>query len=178
MNDAANLNGIPKRIKTIKMGGKEYESYPTDLVDHGLMQKWLDDRLCDRILNFIERAYERGKLPVDMLKFLELSAERVAAKERILIGTPEGEKELFETPEGMIFMSWLSVRHGQPNLTLEEWTEIARNDQRETLMRVIAAADPLVATDPKSTAPPANGSPSRRRRSTSRSTGGLSITDT
>jgi hypothetical protein len=162
MNDLASLNG---KGQLIKVDGREYRILPLTLDDHGDLLEWLDRQRPDPI-EAANRAIARGRLvvaedgterrepyPVDMQKFLLRAALETAARERILIGSPEADA-LLGSALGEREVLYLSLRKSDPSITRARAAEIYDKLRDESRARALDGADVMRAPiDPKATTP-------------------------
>jgi hypothetical protein len=174
MNDAATVTGTPAATYVVE--GREYRFHPLTFQDHGELQAWLDRQQPDPF-GILERVLAARSFPIEVQKFLARSALELASRHRVLLGTPEADALLGST-EGQVMQAWLSLRHGDPSLTLERAREVLVRIGALARSRALASAGVLTAageedpSDPK--APPAPGPASPA--ATSRSTGSESTT--
>jgi hypothetical protein len=147
MNDLASLTNAPK---TIEWKGKTYKVHPLDLEDHGLLQAWLDEQTETHVFGVLARQCAKAELPVEVLKFMSGEAMKQCSRDRVLIGTPEADSALQGTTEGKIYLTFLAVSKGDKSFTLKDAREFANKDARDTLERMVAAADAMESGDPKS----------------------------
>jgi len=169
------MNSQPKPI-VVK--GKTYLVHPLNFEEMGELQEWLYAQQRKQVMTAVEEAVERNKLPVEVQKYLALAALDTLARNRILIGTPEADT-LMNSLEGIVYMTWLGVRRGDPSFRLEDAVEVAKVIVESAMgeaiqQQIIEAVDVLRTDDPKSTAGPANGSPTSGAPQRSEWTGGLS----
>jgi hypothetical protein len=144
MNDAATVMGRPRPLK---VGGEEYLAYPLNFDDHGDVQRWLDAQVRDP-LEIVRKAIEAGDFPAEMQKFMVRSAIEIAARSRILIGTPEADA-LLDSIEGKALMIHLSIRKGDPKFTYEQAMGVLRKMDEISRAQAVAAADAMRSDDPK-----------------------------
>jgi hypothetical protein len=170
VNDAATVMNSPK---TIRVGNREYRLHPLDFDDHGEIQRFLNEQVRNP-LEIVRKEIERGGFPLEIQKYMVKAAIEVAARTRILIGTPEAD-EIMDSIEGRAKLLQLSIRKGDPSFTYDKAMALIREMNNEARAQAVAAADMLRADeDPKSSA--GAGSTSRDTGTPSPSTGGAGNT--
>jgi hypothetical protein len=166
MNDAATVMNRPRPLR---VGDEEYQLHPMNFDDHGDVQRWLDDQIRDP-LEIVRKSIEAGNFPQEIQKYMIRSAIEVAARGRILIGTPEADA-LLDSIEGKALMLHLSIRKGDPKFTFDRAMGLLRKMDEVARAKAVAAADVLRADeDPKGRA--TAGSTSHDPPDSSPSTGG------
>lgn len=153
------MNSQPKEV-IVK--GKTYRIHPLAFEEMGELQSWIDRQQRDHVMAAVEEAVERGKMPIDVLKFMSMAALEVLARNRIALGTAEADAQT-STIDGITYMAYLGIKKGDPTFKFEDTVPIAKAMLEQAMgqsiqMQVAQAVDVIGAEDPKSTATE-NGSP-------------------
>ena len=74
------------QAKEVIVSGKTYRIYPLAFEEMGDLQNWIDRQQRNHVMAAVEEAVERGKLPIDVLKFMSMAALEVLARNRIALG--------------------------------------------------------------------------------------------
>jgi hypothetical protein len=142
----------------------------------GEVQQWIDQQQEDRLMAIAQRQIDRGTFSVEIQKYMIHCAMETAARNRIMLGTPDAD-HFMESIEAIIFLTWFSLKKGDPKITMEEVKGIVKSEIGESVTKKMReAVDLISADDPKLTAPD-SGSQTSGAPQNSDSTGGGSTTN-
>lgn len=144
------MNSQPKPVT---VNGKTYKVYPLTLEDMGEVQQWMDQQLEDRLMAMVARQIAAGTFTVEIQKYMIHSAMETAARNRIMLGSPEGDA-FMSSMEAIQYLTWFSLKKGDPNISMDEVRAIMKSEIGAALTgKITEAVDLISAGDPKSTAP-------------------------
>jgi hypothetical protein len=141
---------LGKVLKTPKelvgSDGKTYRLHPLDLADFADIDLWLEKYVVERAV----RIYG-GPEVSPQEKDLRLKEARLLA-ETISFATVEGVR-ILNTPAGTQQMLWRSLRHSQPEITLEQTAHLVDATSLVALQEALDEANKLRPKDPTTAQP-------------------------
>lgn len=166
-----NLDQATAAAGTIQIGGRTLLMHRLTFHDHGQVTAWLKERIKPPF----QAAAEALR---DLHPLKELDPEAYEATRRELIREadainrsgnplydPVAAKFALSSYDGVTFVLWLTIRHGQPDVTLEWVREVCVDESPGTLKRKIDLAAGLIEEA-------VTGSPQTPQTETGRPTGG------